>query len=311
MVKENCSQVTEFLFTEFTADPAIQVMLFMLFLGIYLTTMVGNLGIIFLIRADYQLHTPMYYFLGNLAFVDICYSTLITPKLMADLITKRKAISYAGCAVQVFTLCLFGVTECILLATMAYDRYVAICTPLVYSVIMSPRLCVQLVIGSFLAGWVNAVTQTAGMLQLTFCGSNVIDLFFCDISPLLSLSNSDTTINHIVILVVTVVFGVFSILIVLISYIFILSTILRIHSTKGKCKAFSTCASHFMAVSVFYGTCLCIYLKSNSNNSQAKDKVLSVFYTVVTPMLNPLIYSLRNKEVKDALRKVINKKCYF
>ncbi|XP_006267552.1 olfactory receptor 5G9-like [Alligator mississippiensis] len=311
MVKENCSQVTEFLFTEFTADPAIQVMLFMLFLGIYLTTMVGNLGIIFLIRADYQLHTPMYYFLGNLAFVDICYSTLITPKLMADLITKRKAISYAGCAVQVFTLCLFGVTECILLATMAYDRYVAICTPLVYSVIMSPRLCVQLVFGSFLAGWVNAVTQTAGMLQLTFCGSNVIDLFFCDISPLLSLSNSDTTINHIVILVVTIVFGVFSILIVLISYIFILSTILRIHSTKGKCKAFSTCASHFMAVSVFYGTCLCIYLKSNSNNSRAKDKVLSVFYTVVTPMLNALIYSLRNKEVKDALRKVINKKCYF
>ncbi|XP_059577355.1 olfactory receptor 5P60-like [Alligator mississippiensis] len=218
---------------------------------------------------------------------------------------ERKAISYNGCMAQVFILCFFGITECFLLATMAYDRYVAICRPLVYSIILSPRLCVQLVVGSYFAGWINAMSQTVDLLQLSFCGSHVIDLFFCDISPLLSLSTSDASISQMVLLTTAAILGAFTILIVLISYTFIVATILKNHSTEGKHKAFSTCASHLTVVSIFYGTSLFMYLKSSSDDSRHEDKWTTVFYTVVTPMLNPLIYSLRNKDVKDATRKVM------
>ncbi|XP_025933049.1 olfactory receptor 1009-like [Apteryx rowi] len=304
MAESNCTQMTEFILMGFTDDPVIQVTLFLMFLLIYLVTILGNLGIITLIRTSPQLHSPMYYFLGNLAFVDLCSSTVITPKMLVDFMSEEKTVAYAGCLAQVFIFDILGITECFLLATMAYDRYVAICHPLVYSVVMSPRLCFQLVIGSYLVGLMNSMGHTMGILNLSFCGSNVIDLFFCDISLLISLSTSDTTLNCIILTTSANLYGVSSSLIILISYIVILSTILRIRSAKGKRKAFSTCASHLTVVSIFYGTSLFIYLKPSSENSRGEDKWAAVFYTVVTPMLNPLIYSLRNKEVKEALRRI-------
>ncbi|XP_065451874.1 olfactory receptor 5G26-like [Chrysemys picta bellii] len=247
----------------------------------------------------------MYFFLSNLAFVDFWYSTFITPKFLADVIAERKVISYAACVCQYCFVSFFGVTESFLLAVMAYDRYVAICSPLLYTALMSPRLCIQLVVGSFLAGFVNGMIQTITTLKLSFCGPNVIDLFFCDISPLLSLSCSDTSIYHMILLAVACVTGVFTSLIIFISYVFILSTILKIRSTEGKRKGFNTCTSHLTIVTIFYGTALFIYMQPNTKHSRGQEKVVSVFYTMVTPMLNPLIYSLRNKEVKNALKRVI------
>ncbi|XP_059577300.1 olfactory receptor-like protein COR4 [Alligator mississippiensis] len=303
----NCNQETEFLFTGLIDRQVSQIPLFLLFLAIYLISVVGNVGLIFLIWVDSRLHTPMYFFLLYLAIVDLYYSTVITPKILSDFLTDKKTISYIGCGVQIFLFDVFIVTEGFLLARMAYDRYVAISSPLLYSVIMSPKLRVWLVVSSFLIGCVNGMTQTVNMLDLSFCGSKVIDHFFCDISPLISLSESDSTINQIILLASATLFGLSSGVIVLISYIFMLSTILRIHSTEGKRKAFNTCTSHLTTVSIFYGTALFVFLKPSSKDSKPEDKWAPVFYTVVIPMLNPLIYSLRNKEVKDALRRVISK----
>ncbi|XP_006034848.1 olfactory receptor 1052-like [Alligator sinensis] len=299
----NCTEATEFIFSGFTDHPEFQVTFFVLFLAIYIITLVGNLGMIILFRIDPQLHIPMYFLLSNLAFVDILYSTCITPKLLSDLIAERRAISYSACVSQLCIVSILLVMECFLLAVMAYDRYAAICNPLLYTV-MSPRLCGQLVAGSFFTGCMNAMIQAVGMLKMSFCGPMVIDLFFCDISSMILLSCSDTRIHHVILLFVTFLFGVVSTLIVLISYIFIISTILKIRSAEGKCKAFSTCASHLTAVIIFYGTGLFIYLQPNTKNSRDQNKVVSVFYTVVTPMLNTLIYSLRNKEVKNAFNRV-------
>nr|XP_006117012.1 olfactory receptor 1002-like [Pelodiscus sinensis] len=311
MAGGNCTQVSEFMLTGFSDSPEIQAPLFVVFLLIYVTALVGNLGMILIVRLDSQLRTPMYFFLSNLSFIDLCYSTVVAPKMLADLLAERKAISYTACAIQICVFSQFDVMECFLLAAMAYDRYVAICHPLLYRVVMCPRLCVQLVAGSFLVGCVNVIAQTTGMLTLTFCGSNVIDLFFCDISPLLSLASSDSRVNHILLLVLASLTGVFTGLVVLISYMFILSAILRIRSAKGRLKAFSTCASHLTVVSLFYGTGLFIYLQPSTTHSRSQDKVVSVFYTVVTPMLNPLIYSLRNKEVKAALKRVMERKKFL
>ncbi|NXD17433.1 O5AR1 protein, partial [Nothocercus nigrocapillus] len=305
MAKSNCTQVTEFTLMGFTADPVIQVMLFQMFLLIYLVTMLGNLGIIMLIKTSPQLHSPMYYFLGNLAFVDLCFSTVVTPKMLADFMLEEKQVTYAGCIAQVFIFDILGIAECFLLATMAYDRYVAICHPLVYSVVMSPQLCFRLVFGSYLIGLVNSMSHTMGVLNLSFCGSKVIDFYFCDISLLISLSTSDTTLNSTILITSASLYGISSILLVLSSYTAIFSTVLGIHSAKGKCKAFSTCASHLTVVSIFYGTSFFMYLKPSSENSRAKEKWAVVLYAVVTPVLNPLIYSLRNKEVKGALRRII------
>ncbi|XP_030417677.1 olfactory receptor 1052-like isoform X1 [Gopherus evgoodei] len=307
MTWSNCTEATEFIFSGFTDSPEFQITLFVVFLVIYAVTVLGNLGMIILIRLDSQLHVPMYFFLSNLAFVDFWYSTFITPKFLADLIAERKVISYAACVCQYCFISFFGIAESFLLAVMAYDRYVAICNPLLYTALMSPRLCVQLVAGSFLAGFLNGMIQTITTLKLSFCGPNVIDLFFCDISPLLSLSCSDTTIYHMILLAVASVTGVFTSLIILISYVFILSTILKIRSTEGKRKGFNTCTSHLTVVTIFYGTALFIYMQPNTKHSRGQEKVVSVFYTMVTPMLNPLIYSLRNKEVKNAFRRSLSK----
>ncbi|XP_030417675.1 olfactory receptor 1052-like [Gopherus evgoodei] len=305
MTWSNCTEATEFIFSGFTDRPEFQITLFVVFLVIYAVTVLGNLGMIILIRLDSQLHVPMYFFLSNLAFVDFWYSTVITPKFLADLTAERKVISYAACVCQYCFISFFGIAECFLLTVMAYDRYVAICNPLLYTALMSPRLCVQLVAGSFLAGFLNGMIQTITTLKLSFCGPNVIDLFFCDISPLLSLSCSDTTIYHMILLAVASVTGVFTSLIILISYVFILSTVLKIRSTEGKRKGFNTCTSHLMVVTIFYGTALFIYMQPNTKHSRGQEKVVSVFYTMVTPMLNPLIYSLRNKEVKNAFKRII------
>ncbi|KAM6321791.1 olfactory receptor 5G3-like [Podargus strigoides] len=303
MAESNCTLVTEFSLTGFTEYLVTQVILFLIFLLIYLVTILGNLGMMMLIRASPQLHSPMYYFLGHLAFVDLCSSTVITPKMLVDFLSERKSIAYAGCMAQVFLFDLFGMTEYFLLALMAYDRYVAIRHPLVYVLVMSPKCCFQLVTGSYLMGLINGIGQTISMASLSFCGSSVIDLFFCDVSPLISLSTSDTTLSSIILRTSACLLGGSSSLVVLVSYVAIISAILSISSAKGKHKAFSTCTSHLATVSISYGTSFLMYLKPSSKSSR-EDKWAVVFYTVVPPMLNPLIYSLRNKEVKDALRRL-------
>ncbi|XP_061231964.1 olfactory receptor 5AN6-like [Neopsephotus bourkii] len=305
MAQSNCTQATEFSLVGFTEEPVTQVYLFLLFLLTYLVTIVGNLGIIILIRASPHLHSPMYHFLGNLAFVDLCFSTIVTPKMLVDLMSQKKSIAYAGCVAQVFLFDFFGMTEYFLLAAMAYDRYVAICHPLLYPLVMSPKCCFQLVTGSYLVGLTNGVAQTISMSTLSFCSSSTIDLFFCDISPLISLSTSDTTLSHIILTTAASLFGVSSTLVVLLSYVAIIATILSINSAEGKRKAFSTCTSHLTTVTIFCGACFFTYLNPSSSSSRGADKWAVVLYTVVTPMLNPLVYSLRNREVKKALKRLL------
>uniref|UniRef100_K7FFB4 Olfactory receptor n=1 Tax=Pelodiscus sinensis TaxID=13735 RepID=K7FFB4_PELSI len=310
MAGGNCTQVSEFMLTGFSDSPEIQAPLFVVFLLIYVTALVGNLGMILIVRLDSQLRTPMYFFLSNLSFIDLCYSTVVAPKMLADLLAERKAISYTACAIQICVFSQFDVMECFLLAAMAYDRYVAICHPLLYRVVMCPRLCVQLVAGSFLVGCVNVIAQTTGMLTLTFCGSNVIDLFFCDISPLLSLASSDSRVNHILLLVLASLTGVFTGLVISVVLHRNMCIFVYILEQPGRKPGFTSCVSWLIVTECFLLTGLFIYLQPSTKYSRDQDKVVSVFYTVVTPMLNPLIYSLRNKEVKAALRRAIERKTF-
>ncbi|XP_056209499.1 olfactory receptor 5AR1-like isoform X1 [Falco biarmicus] len=307
-VKGNCTPSAEFVLSAFSTQGNVQAVLFMVFLVIYLITLLGNLGMLVLIRLDAQLHTPMYFFLSSLSFLDICYSSSITPRLLSDLLAERKVISYSACLLQFFFFAVFATTECYLLAAMAYDRYVAICSPLLYASSMSSRVCASLVAGSYLAGIMNATIHTGLALRLSFCGSNTINHFYCEGPPLYAISCTEPTINEMMMFIV-VGFNLFvTSLTILISYTYILATILRVRSAAGKHKAFSTCASHLTAVTLFYGSALSMYSRPSSRHSQDLDKVASVFYTVVTPMLNPLIYSLRNQDVKDVLRRVMEKK---
>ncbi|NXA58727.1 O1440 protein, partial [Mohoua ochrocephala] len=309
MAGSNCTQATEFILAGFTEAPATQLAQFLLFLLTYLVTILGNLGMIALIRASPLLHSPMYYFLGNLAFVNLCSSTIITPRMLAGILLGEKGITYAGCMAQVFTFDLFGVAESFLLATMAYDRYVAVCHPLLYPLVMSPERCSRLVTGSYLLGLANGVGQTIGMASLFFCGSGAMDLFFCDISLLISLSTSETTLSIVILRTSSSLLGVPSILVILVSYVAIICTILGIGSAEGQRKAFSTCASHLTTVTTFYGASMFMYLIPRSETSRGGEKWAAVFYTVVTPMLNPLIYGLRNQEVKEAWRRLRKIKC--
>ncbi|MBZ3884917.1 Olfactory receptor 8D4 [Sciurus carolinensis] len=304
----NDSMVTEFLLSGLTEQPELQLPLFCLFLGIYVVTTVGNLGMIMIIRLNSQLHTPMYYFLSSLSFLDFCYSSVIIPKMLAGFLHRDKAISYPGCMTQLFFFCIFVISECYMLAAMAYDRYVAICNPLLYGVIMSPRVCSLLVAAVFSVGFTDAVIHGGCILRLSFCGSNVIKHYFCDIVPLIKLSCSSTYIDELLIFVIGGFNMVATSVTIIISYAFILTSILRIHSKEGRSKAFSTCSSHLAAVLIFYGSLMSMYLKPASSSSFIQEKVSSVFYTTVIPMLNPLIYSLRNKEVKDALMKLLRRK---
>ncbi|XP_061465562.1 olfactory receptor-like protein COR4 isoform X2 [Rhineura floridana] len=273
----------------------------------YLVTLIGNLGMVALIHADAQLQTPMFSFLKSLSIVDSCYSTVITPKMLVDLLVRKGTITYIGCVTQYFAFIFFVTSECLLLAVMAYDRYVAICYPLLYVVIMSPKRCVQLLTGTYTWAFLTSLVHTSGLLRLSFCDSNVINHFFCDITPLLDLSSTNTYINELFIFTFGTLVELTSIVTILVSYVFIVITVLRIQSAEGRRKAFSTCTSHLMAVTIFHGTILFMYFRPRSSYSLHTDKVASVFYTVVIPMLNPLIYSLRNREVKDAMRRVVQR----
>ncbi|XP_005690310.2 PREDICTED: olfactory receptor 1038 [Capra hircus] len=309
MAKVNLTFVTEFILKGITDQPELQVLCFVVLLVIYLVTVLGNLGLITLIRSDAQLHTPMYYFLSHLAFVDLCYSSAITPKMMVNFVVEHNTIAFYACATQLGCFLTFMITECFLLASMAYDRYVAICSPLHYSTLMSKRVCIQLVAVPYIYSFLVALFHTIITFRLTYCGPNVINHFYCDDLPLLALSCSDTRMKEILIFAFAGFDMICSSSIVLTSYLFIITAILRIRSAQGRLKAISTCGSHMVAVTIFYGTLIFMYLQPKSNHSLDTDKMASVFYTVVIPMLNPLIYSLRNKEVKDASKKVLGKGC--
>ncbi|XP_004443707.1 PREDICTED: olfactory receptor 1019 [Ceratotherium simum simum] len=306
--EENHSMVTEFIFIGITQDPQMQVIFFVVFLLVYLINVVGNVGMIMLIITDTQLHTPMYFFLCNLSFVDVGYSSATAPRMLADFLTKHKVISFASCATQFAFFVGFVDAECYVLAAMAYDRFVAICRPLHYSTLMSKRVCLALMLGSYLAGLVSLVAHTSLTFSLSYCGSNIINHFFCEIPPLLALSCSDTHISEILLFSLCGFIEFSTILIIFISYAFILIAIIRMSSAEGRLKAFSTCGSHLTGVTLFYGTVMFMYLRPTSSYSLDQDKWASVFYMIIIPMLNPLIYCLRNKDVKAAFKKLIGRK---
>ncbi|XP_073071713.1 olfactory receptor 9G19-like [Manis javanica] len=307
MDEKNFTQVKEFVLLGFTADSQLQKVLFVIFLVIYVISLLGNMTLISLICADTRLHTPMYFFIGSLSFLDLWYSSVYVPKILVTCISDNKSISFAGCLAQFFFSAGLAYSECYLLAAMAYDRYVAISSPLLYSQAMSPRLCASLVAASHLGGFLNSTIITSETFTLSFCGNNVIDDFFCDLPPLVKLA-CDVKGSFQAVLYFILASNVIapSVLIVA-SYLFIIAAILRIRSAQGRLKAFSTCASHLTAVTLYYGSILYIYSRPSTSYALGRDKVVSVFYTVVIPMLNPLIYSLRNKDVRDAVRKMVGR----
>uniref|UniRef100_A0A8C9NX40 Olfactory receptor n=1 Tax=Spermophilus dauricus TaxID=99837 RepID=A0A8C9NX40_SPEDA len=301
----NRTILTEFILLGISADPRWQLILFVIFLMLYLLTMSGNMTLVILIKIDARLHTPMYYFIGSLSFLDFWYTSVYTPKILAICFSKDKRISLAGCGAQFFFSCLAAYTECYLLAAMSYDRHAAICNPLLYSGTMSASVCIGLVAGSYIGGFLNAIAHTANTFRLSFCGNNVIDHFLCDVLPLVKMSCTDTRV-YVIILSSMVGFTVLSCLLaILISYFNILLAILRMRSASGRRKAFSTCASHLVSVMLFYGSLLFVYSRPSSSYSLERDKVAALFYTIINPLLNPVIYSIRNKDVKEAFRKAI------
>ncbi|XP_016835641.1 olfactory receptor 8D1 isoform X2 [Cricetulus griseus] len=304
----NHSTAAVFVLVGLTQQPELLLPLFLLFLGIYVVTVVGNLGMILLITVSPLLHTPMYYFLSSLSFVDLCYSTVITPKMLVNFLGKINLIFYSECMAQLFFFVIFVVAEGYLLTAMAYDRYVAICRPLMYNVIMSSRLCSLLVLVSFILGLLSAIAHTSAMMKLSFCKSLIISHYFCDVLPLLNLSCSNTRLNELLLYTIAGLNTLVPTISVTISYVFIFGCILRISSSEGRSKAFGTCSSHLMAVGIFFGSITFMYFKPPSSNTLEEEKVSSVFYTTVIPMLNPLIYSLRNKDVKKALGRFLRQK---
>ncbi|XP_027801281.1 olfactory receptor 8B12 [Marmota flaviventris] len=304
------SSVTEFILAGLTDQPGLRIPLFFLFLGFYMVTVMGNLGLIMLIGLNSHLHTPMYFFLFNLSLIDFCYSTTITPKMLMSFILKKNIILHSGCMTQLFFFCFFVVSESFILSAMAYDRYVAICNPLVYMVTMSPQVCFLLLLGVYGMGFAGAMAHTGSIMSLTFCADNLVNHFMCDILPLLELSCNSTYVNELVVFIVVAIDIGMPIVTIFISYALILSSILHIRSTDGRSKAFSTCSSHMIVVCLFFGSGAFMYLKPPSILPLDQGKVSSLFYTIVVPMLNPLIYSLRNKDVKIALRKTWDKKIF-
>ncbi|XP_027821630.1 olfactory receptor 9K2-like [Ovis aries] len=304
----NYSEVTNFILVGFRVRTELHILLFLLFLLIYAMILLGNIGMMVIIMTDPRLNTPMYFFLGNLSFIDLFYSSVIAPKAMMNFWSESKSISFAGCVTQFFLFALFIVTEGFLLAAMAYDRFIAICNPLLYSVQMSTRFCVQLVAGSYFCGCISSVLQTSMTFTLSFCASRNIDHFYCDDRPLQKISCSDLYIHKLVSFFLCSIIILPTIIVIIVSYIYIVSTVLKIRSTEGRKKVFSTCSSHLGVVSVLYGAVFFMYLTPDT--FPELSKVASLCYTLVTPMLNPLIYSLRNKDVKEALRKSLEKR-YF
>uniref|UniRef100_A0A452GHC8 Olfactory receptor n=1 Tax=Gopherus agassizii TaxID=38772 RepID=A0A452GHC8_9SAUR len=308
---ENQTNVNEFILVGLSKYPELHFFFFLVFLVIYLITLVGNVIIMLVIRADPHLHTPMYFFLSHLSFVDICYSSTIVPKMLVNFLAKHKTISVKGCLAQMFFILLSAGTEVFVLSAMAYDRYAAICHPLHYvETIMSGRLCAQLVAASWTIGISVEIVQTTWIFSLPFCGSNCIHHFFCDIPPVVKMACTDTSKkrNYGLNCVSFVHYGPF--LLITVSYICIISTILKLPSAEGRRKAFSTCSSHLMVVTLFYGTALFTYLRPKSISTPESDQMISLMYTVVTPVLNPIICMLMNKEVKGAFRKTIEKSLF-
>ncbi|XP_060135759.1 olfactory receptor 5V1-like [Zootoca vivipara] len=318
----NWTQETEFVLLGFSGITHGQTYLFLVFLAIYLVTLLGNLTIVGLILLDPCLHSPMYFFLSHLSCMDVCYSSVTVPKILTNFLHKRHTISYNQCMAQMFFLMTFAGSECALLAVMAYDRYAAICQPLHYSSLMSSQLRISLAIASWIWGFLDSAIHTTLATHLSFCGANQIDHIFCDVPPLLKIACSNTYVNEITLLLTSIFLGLSPFLFILLSYVFILSAILRNRSNTGRHKAFSTCTSHMIVVVLYFGNGLVNYNRPSAGYSLEVDTLVSTIYCIITPMLNPLIYSLRNKEVKEALKKVLGqqkkdyastqrKLCYF
>jgi olfactory receptor len=310
MTGTNQSSVSEFLLLGLSRQPQQQQLLFLLFLTMYLATVLGNLLIVLAISTDPRLHTPMYFFLSNLSFVDMCFSSTTVPKVLANHVLGTQAISFSGCLTQMYFLCVFADMDNFLLAVMAYDRFVAICHPLHYTAKMTHQLCALLVTGSWIVANLNSLLHTLLMARLSFCADNAIPHFFCDVTPLLKLSCSDTQLNQLMILTEGALIMVTPFVCILASYIHISCAVLRVPSTRGRWKAFSTCGSHLAVVGLFYGTIIAVYFNPSSSRSAEKDTMATVLYTVVTPMLNPFIYSLRNRDLKGALRRVVSRRTF-
>uniref|UniRef100_A0A8D2D9J3 Olfactory receptor n=2 Tax=Sciurus TaxID=10001 RepID=A0A8D2D9J3_SCIVU len=303
---ENFTRWSFFFLEGFSRYPRLEIVLFVFSLVMYVITLLGNSSLISITLLDSRLQTPMYVFLGNLSFMDICYTSASIPTLLVNLLSSRKTIIFSGCAVQMYLALAMGSTECVLLAVMAYDRYVAICNPLRYSIIMNRQVCLQMATVSWVTGCLTALLETTFALQTPLCG-NLIDHFTCEILAVLKLACTSSLLVDVIMLVVSILLLPIPMLLICISYVFILSTILRISSAEGRHKAFSTCGAHLTVVILYYGAALSMYLKPSSSNSQEIDKIISLLYGVLTPMLNPIIYSLRNKEVKDAMKKLLGR----
>ena len=307
MMRGNQSHITEFLLLGLTSDPKQQVWLFASFLAMYLVNVGGNSVIIAAIQGDVRLHTPMYFFLSNLSLVDICFTTVIVPQTLLNMLTQRKAILFAQCLAQMYFFVAFGITDSFLLAAMALDRYVAICLPLRYTTTMNLRCCLQLVTASWLVSHLHSLTHTILMARLSFCGPNVIHHFFCDVQPLLMLSCSDTSLNELLAFTEGSFVIMSPFIFITVSYVYITRAVLRVPSGRGRYKVFSTCGSHLTVVALFYGTVISVYIRPSSTYSVMKDRVITVIYTVIIPMMNPFIYSLRTKDMKQAMKKLMRK----
>ncbi|XP_066475961.1 olfactory receptor 9G4-like [Tiliqua scincoides] len=306
-MKGNRTLVTDFVLVGFTADPSLRIVFFVVFLASYTLTLTGNIGLMALIYLDSRLHTPMYFFVGSLSFLDVWYSSVYTPRILSDCVSKNKVMSFAGCAAQFFFSAGFAYSECFLLATMAYDRYMAVCNPLLYATAMPRKLCIQLVVGCYVAGFANSMVHTGNTFRLRFCGNNVINHYFCDLPPLLKMACDDTRIYE---LIMTTLMGctmMATTVIVLGLYTGIVAAIIRIRSSTGRGKAFSTCSAHLVSISLFYGSILLMYSRPSSMHTPNWDKANALFCTVVNPLVNPMIYSLRNKDVKAAFQKVLGR----
>ncbi|XP_054832435.1 olfactory receptor 2G3-like [Eublepharis macularius] len=305
--KLNQSYQGEFILLGVADRPRLEMLLFTIILICYTMTLIGNTTIILLSWLDPNLHTPMYFFLGNLSFLDLCFTTSLGPQMLVNFWRKRKTITYAACVGQLYISLALGSTECILLAVMAYDRYAAVCQPLRYTAIMSQSLCFKMAAVSWVSGFGNSLVQSVMTLKLPLCGQNQVDHFFCEVPAFLKLACVDTSVNEAVLFSASVIFLLVPLSLIIVSYGYITIAVVKIRSAEGRRKAFNTCASHLIVVSLFYGTAIFSYLQSPANYSRDRGKMISLFYTYVTTMLNPLIYTLRNKEVHRALRKALNR----
>ncbi|XP_062994327.1 olfactory receptor 10A7-like [Elgaria multicarinata webbii] len=310
-VKMNDTSIAFFIFLGFPSYLEVQITMLILFSVIYTVNVIGNCLIMIITWVDVTLHTPMYFFLRVLSFLEICYTTVTLPMMLHHLISGDKSISFSGCAAQMYFLLFLGTVECFLLASMSYDRYIAICLPLQYPVVMSKGVCIHLTLASWVCGIFLPLVNTSWAFSLPYCGSNEINHFFCDFPPVLKLACADTSLNEVVMLVSSLIITLIPFIFILVSYTCIIGTILRMPLAKGRQKVFSTCSSHLIMVTLFYGTASLMYLQPKSSYSLERDKYLSLIYTVITPVLNPIIYSLRNTEVKTALKRMFKRKILF